>query len=797
MKFLLKYQLIFLILVFIANDINAQNYTVSGYIIDSASKETLIGAVIIDIESNKGVVSDGNGYFQLPGLKKGNHFISFSHVGYNTHQQALEITNRSILVNEVRLSMQVQELQDVTVVASKSDIIGDRRLETSMMKLSSKTISSIPTAGNDVFKAVKFLPGIDRTEPSSPLFTVRGSDPGENAVLLDGVMIYNPYHSSITSGIFNTQTIKNVDLLVGGFGAEYGGRNSAFMYITTKDGSSDKIHGELEPSTFHSKGFIEFPVGEKGTAMIAGRYYYDIFSAFILHNNSYFYDFNVSYTYRLNQKNRLTLKYFQSKDHTGISFNTFYKYIGNTFEDLDFYRDLDLRMKNNWSNIAATLIHKCILTPRIYLRTQLYYSGHRSDNLSTTAFQYNGVDDETSDTMRISLQTSSNFVNEIFDYSAKTQLTINISKSNILKLGAEINRYYFKNSAQINLIDQGELKQSPLLFSGYAEDKWEFGRFIIRPGIRITKYSDMLADYEPRINAAIILPASIRFKLAYGIYYQHVISMNTNEVEMSQSVDYYYPLKNYKPSKSIHYIASIEKDLNANSSVSLDVYYKDLERIYTFDINQASTQVITLSEKLQQGSGEAYGAELILKGGYKNVSGWIAYCLSWATRSYPFINKGKSYPYDYNNRHTIKAVVNYSITKSLEYNASLVYLSGVYRSIEETMQNYFYYDPELNNISMFPIWISNSKNNAKMPPRINLDMSIKKRLRSGFGKQMSEVLNTSESYVTVTIRNILFLYRNVDYYFPIGGSIERYKGKYIPFGSNYLPSVGFSYTLKF
>ncbi|MBA7521809.1 hypothetical protein ES705_13920 [subsurface metagenome] len=57
-------------------------------------------------------------------------------------------------------------------------------------------------------------------------------------------MIYNPYHSSITSGIFNTQTIKSADLLVGGFGAEYGGRNSSIMYITTKDGNSSELHGE-------------------------------------------------------------------------------------------------------------------------------------------------------------------------------------------------------------------------------------------------------------------------------------------------------------------------------------------------------------------------------------------------------------------------------------------------------------------------------------------------------------------------------------------------------------------------
>lgn len=69
-------------------------------------------------------------------------------------------------------------------------------------------IQSIPTARNDVLAAVKYLPGVDRTEPFSPLYTTRGGDPGENAILLDGVLIYNPYHASVSAGIFNTQTIK-------------------------------------------------------------------------------------------------------------------------------------------------------------------------------------------------------------------------------------------------------------------------------------------------------------------------------------------------------------------------------------------------------------------------------------------------------------------------------------------------------------------------------------------------------------------------------------------------------------
>jgi hypothetical protein len=772
----------------------AQRLAVSGYITDAVSKETLVGAVVMDSSANRTVITDSYGFFQLVGLTPGMHHLTILYIGYDPARITIELTKRSLVLDDIAMQPRVTQIGEVYVIAAKPDAPADRQVETSMIELSAKSITSIPTAGNDVFAAIKYLPGIDRTEPFSPLFTVRGGEPGENAVLLDGVMIYNPYHASINSGIFNTQIIKSVDLLVGGFGAEYGGRNSSVMYISTKDGNSSEFHGEIEPSTFHSKVFLEFPMGKNGSAIVAGRYYYDIFSEFVLQSRSYFYDFNLSYTYRLNTKNRLTFKYFQSHDKSNVDMNTFYKYLGNTI-GWDLYDDFNLRMTNRWTNYAATVIHKWVLTPRIYVRSQAYYSSHSSDNYSGADFKMDIGIDET-DTLHFNLVTSSDFINQISDFSVKTQFNIILARFSTLSGGIDFNQYSFENNAWRNEIDLGSLVRSPVQWASFIEDKVELGPVIIRPGVRLTKYDNYDWQYEPRINAVVSLPAKFKFRAAWGTYYQYVISMNTNEVEMNQAVDYYFPMRDYEPSKSVHYIAGIDKQLNKFSLLSLDVYYKDIQRIYTFDVNQRDVDAITLSDKLQPGSGDAYGAELLLRGAYKNLSGWCSYGLSWANRQYPFLNNGEEYPYDYNRRHTFKLVTNYSVTKTLEYNLSFTFLSGIHRSIEQNVQTYYYYNPHSGEMSFFPIWTSGEKNNAKMPPLINLDMSIRKRLRTGFGKQMSDVINARESYLTVTIRNITFFRRNVEYYFPIAG-IPKWDGKYLPFGTNYFPTVGLSYTIKF
>lgn len=773
-------------------------YSVSGYITDKKTRETLIGATVQIKGETKAAVSDKYGYYSLTGLKTGKYTLVFSHIGYANIETNIEITNRGLVLEEVQLKQIPLKLDEVSIIAVKPDEVADKSIETSHIGVTPQMIKSIPTAGNDVFAAIKHLPGVDGTETFSPLYTVRGGDPGENAVLLDGVTIYNPYHSSITSGIFNSLTIKNVDMLVGGFGAEFGGRNSSVMYITTKDGNTNELHGEITPSTFSSRLFLEFPAGKNASMMVAGRYMYDIPFNFLFHNKTYFYDFNISYTNRINNRNRLTLKYFESKDYTGFDFNTFYKYIDNTF-NLDLYQDLYLKQRNDWINRATTAIHKLIISPRIYMRNQVYYSYHNSNNYSGIDFQLASAEEEGStDTTYLRWASNSNLGSKIADFGAKSTLTFKLATFTELQVGAEYNNYEFSNSIYLNDVDNGNFSRYPALYAAFAEQKFTTGLFTLRPGIRFSNYRNGGWMFEPRVNLSINLPGNFRLKAAYGEYLQYVISMNTNEIEMNQIVDYYYPLWDKSPSKSTHYIFGIEKKLNPALTLNVDTYYKKINRTYTFDVNQKAIEAFGFTNKLEQGTGEAYGLEVLLIGKLGKVSGWMSYTYGKSNRHYPGsgINDGKPYDFDYNRPHTFKSVVSYHITPAFTLNTSLVFLSGTKRSVETTTQSYFIYDPTSNTTSYFPMFTNDVKNNAKMPPLIHMDLSIEKKLISGFGKKFADFLNADESYVSVSVRNISFLYRNIMLYIP-GMGMEGYYDKYLPLGTNYLPLVGASYTLKF
>lgn len=756
----------FLKVLFLCNSSFAQKYTVSGYVSDNETGETIIGAAVSVEGKNSASVTDINGYFRISGLEKGKYTIRVSHISYR--EKKIEITvEGSVLLPVTVLEPESHQLYEVSVVGAKPDEVADKEIEISHHEISPKTIQAIPRAGNDVFAAIKYMPGIDNTEPYSPLFSARGSDPGENAILLDGVMVYNPYHSLSSSGMFNMQTIKNVDLLLGGFGAEYGGRNSSVLYLTTKDGNLNEVHGEIEPSTFQTKGFLEFPAGKNASMMLAGRYNYDIISNFLFNSNSYFYDFNVSYTNRLNDRNRLTVKYFQSKDDVNINLNTFYDMVGVTF-DTNMFHSYDVRITNNWINRVGTAFLKTVISPKLYMRTQGYVSSHKN--------------------------ASSMFNGEITDLGAKAEFNYTMARFNIVNGGVEYNKYNFKNGTMINDIRSATTIRKPDLIAFYIEDKLSLGPVTIKPGLRFSNYNNSDWYYEPRINAVMNLSDKLRFKAAWGEYYQYIISMNTSEIELNQLVDYYYPLQNRRPGKSIHYIAGIERNFSQKLIGSLDIYYKDISRVYTFDLNSnlSTAEIYSFSDKIKEGSGKAYGAELLVRGDYKRFSGWMSYALAWSYRKYPHINNGEWYSYEYNRRNTLKTFINYQFSQRVSYSATFTYLSGQLKSIESTVQSFYEYDPYMNSVSYTKYYVSNNKNNARMPAIMNLDFSIIKKINKGFAKKLADYLNADGSYAKVTINNVLFFRRNIIWYFPVSSA-----DLYIPLGDNYVPSVGFSYAIKF
>jgi len=212
-----------------------QAVNVSGYVADAETGETIIGVNIIVEGTTMGATTDINGFFLIRRLRPGETTLRFTHIAYEDHRRTIRLGTDDLYLETITLTPTVLEAEAIEVTAHRGEII-QKDMDIASFEVSPKVLIEVPLFGKDVFRLIKYSPSVTISDPLSPLYYVRGGDPGENLVQLDGMTIYNPQHSMSGQAIFNPYAIKNIEMLVGGFDAQYGGRNSSILYITSREG---------------------------------------------------------------------------------------------------------------------------------------------------------------------------------------------------------------------------------------------------------------------------------------------------------------------------------------------------------------------------------------------------------------------------------------------------------------------------------------------------------------------------------------------------------------------------------
>ena len=144
-------------------------------------------------------------------------------------------------------------LQEVTVSAAFQS--KQTETQTSIIKIEPKEIAKIPTMGGtpDLAQYLQVLPGVIFSGDQGGQLYIRGGPPIQNKVLYDGMVVYNPFHSIGLFSVFDVDILKNVNVYTGGFSAEYGGRISSIMDITTIDGNRKRLSGKVRYKYVRSK----------------------------------------------------------------------------------------------------------------------------------------------------------------------------------------------------------------------------------------------------------------------------------------------------------------------------------------------------------------------------------------------------------------------------------------------------------------------------------------------------------------------------------------------------------------
>ena len=133
-------------------------YTLNGYIADSESGESLIGATVYVNEIKSGTITNPYGFYSIT-LEEGIYNIDFRYVGYSSIAKEINLNSNQKMNIELQ-SLDI-ELKNVVV----SDVAEDYNVssvEMSTSKLDMSKVTEIPTflGENDIIKAIQLLPGV-------------------------------------------------------------------------------------------------------------------------------------------------------------------------------------------------------------------------------------------------------------------------------------------------------------------------------------------------------------------------------------------------------------------------------------------------------------------------------------------------------------------------------------------------------------------------------------------------------------------------------------------------------------
>ncbi|MEL6926360.1 MAG: carboxypeptidase-like regulatory domain-containing protein, partial [Bacteroidota bacterium] len=238
----------------------AQTGTLRGNIYDETTGDPIIYGNILLEGTTLGSTTDVDGFFNIANVPVGDYRLLATYLGYDTVAVQIKIAENRI--NYQRLMMQESAINLGTVNVSASRERARSEVQISTVTISQAQLKSLPSTGGeaDLAQYLSVLPGVIFTGDQGGQLYIRGGSPIQNKVLLDGMTIYNPFHSIGFFSVFETESIKSVDVLTGGFNAEYGNRISAIVDIKTREGNKKRLGGVIATSPFQSKVLLEGPI---------------------------------------------------------------------------------------------------------------------------------------------------------------------------------------------------------------------------------------------------------------------------------------------------------------------------------------------------------------------------------------------------------------------------------------------------------------------------------------------------------------------------------------------------------
>ncbi len=648
-----------LILIFLAQGLFAQFGIVRGFVYEEETGEPAMFCNVVLEGTSYGASTDVNGYFVISKIAPDNYTLAVTYLGFDTITNQIKVVSNDIISHNYFLKKSSVRLETITISAQRA--AARTETQTSVVKITPKDIKQIPSIGGqaDFAQYLAVVPGVVFTGDQGGQFYIRGGSPIQNKVMLDGMTIYNPFHSIGLFSVFETDIIRSADIYTGGFNAEYGGRLSSVMDITIKDGNKKRFSGAVGASTFGARVVLEGPiVKQKSHDKGSSSFVFSFKNSYLAESSKVFYSyidedglpFNFSDFYgkvSLNAANGSKISFF------GFNFN-------DNVNNYKAISDFGWTSSGGGANFVIIPGKSAVLIDGI-----VAYSQYQTDIKSST------------------LNERSSYIG---GFNAGFNFTYFLGKDE-LKFGFEIEGYRTEYKFYNFIGTEIEQIENTNQLGLYGKYKATIGKLIIEPGFRLQVYASLSEiSPEPRLSVKYNASDIFRIKLAAGMYSQNLIAASSDRDVVNLFYGFLSGPENLpanfdgnevdsKLQKSNHIILGTEFDLGRFVTLNIEGYYKNFPqltninrfKIYTEENAPAGASDVETKDFILE-KGDAYGVDVMLKYDYRKIYIWAVYSLGYVTREYEDVDGNMiQYTPHFDRRHNVNFVLSYITGKKNEW----------------------------------------------------------------------------------------------------------------------------------
>lgn len=739
------YFLTVLFAVVINVNISAQQGSIRGHVYDQNNGEPVAFANLILDGTDYGTNTDVEGFFTLTGVDVGEYNLKASYIGYEEVTIPVKVGRSNINYYKINLNESGVSTGVVNISADRQQ--AKTEVHISKLQVSKKRIKALPSTGSDadIIQYLQVLPGIISTGDQGGQLFIRGGSPVQNKILLDGLTIYNPFHSIGFYSTFETELIRNVDVLTGGFNAEHGGRISAVVDIATREGNKKNLGGQLSVSPFMVKGLFEGPIvslkEDEGSAL-----------SFVLTRKQSIID----------QTSQSLYSYASVNDTIGLPFNfsdtygklSFVTSNGSKFNlfgfDFDDEFNNPLVSKIGWKNSGGGLTFDVLP-----VSSSLTFGGIIGFS------KYNiGIEENEDDPRRSLIREY--LLGIDFDYFG-SDFSINYG----IEVKSIRTEFEFRNPFGVRLSQE----QNTTELAAFLKYRKAWDGLVIEPGFRMQYYAS-LGEFspEPRLGLKYNVSDRTRIKAAAGLYTQNLISISNERDVVNLFTGFlsgpevqFNDLEGNRVTSKLqsasHAVIGVEQDLTDKIQINVEGYYKNFDQLVVVNRNKLSAADADYSVE----TGKAYGIDFSLK--YETPKWYI-----WSTYSYGFVNRfdgEQEYPTIFDRRHNVNFLATYTFGDRRDWMLSARWNMG--SGFPFTKTQGFYNNQRFedgvnsdyltSNPDNIGIIYSDERNGGRLPYYHRLDLSAQKTLYFGDRMNAEIVVSVSNAYD----RDNIFFFDRVKY----------------------------------